>query len=189
MFIYLISSYIIGNLLLAYWVGKWKGTDLRTQKSGNLGARNAGAVLGKGAFLLTFLGDAGKGALVVLLGFHFGFELWVINLAGLLVVCGHLFPIWLKGKGGKGISTFIGVTFFLTPTLFLAMLVICLAFIPYFKSATLSMLAGFSAFILMAVVSQVLLVVWPLLIAIILIVFRHSSDIKEAYENRFTASN
>lgn len=185
MFIYLISSYLIGNFLAAWWVGKWKGIDLRNERSGNLGARNAGAVIGKTAFLLTFLGDSGKGALVVFAGFYFNFDLWIVALGGLFVICGHLFPFWLKGRGGKGIAAFIGVTFFLTPELFLAMLIIFLAFYPFLKSATLSMLASYTAFIGMAAVSQVIPVVWPLIIAIIIIVYKHQFDVKESFHNRF----
>jgi len=95
--------------LTAWWVGKFYNTDLRGHRSGNLGARNAGAVIGKSAFLLTFLGDALKGVLVILAGRYFGYSEWAVAMGGLLVICGHLFPFWLKGKGGKGIATFVGI--------------------------------------------------------------------------------
>lgn len=185
MFIYFLLSYLIGTLMAAWLVGRWKGVDLRKERSGNLGARNAGAVLGKRAFLLTFLGDAAKGTIVVFAGFHFHFPLWAVAVAGLLAVIGHLFPFWLRGRGGKGIAVFIGVTFFLTPELFLAMFVIFMAFYPFLKSATLCMLSAFAAFISMAVALQVLPVVWPLILAIIIIVFRHRFDIDESYRKRF----
>lgn len=189
MIVYWLLSYVIGNFLTAWWIGKWKGVDLRKQRSGNLGARNAGAILGKSAFVLTFLGDAGKGALVVWIGFFFHFSIWEIAVAGLLVIMGHLFPFWLNYRGGKGIAAFIGVTFCLTPDLFLAMLILFLAFYPWLKSATLSMLASFSGFIGMALILQVWLVVWPLIIAIIIIVIKHKSDIKESYNTRFHPSS
>lgn len=185
MIIYFIFSYFIGTLMTAWLVGKWKGVDLSKERSGNLGARNAGAVIGKRAFLLTFIGDAGKGALLVFAGFYFGFPLWAIAASGLLAIVGHLFPFWLRGRGGKGIAVFIGVTFFLTPELFLAMFVMFIAFYPLLKSATLCMLCAFTAFITMAAVLQVLPVVWPLIIAIIIIVFRHRFDIEESYGRRF----
>lgn len=185
MLIYFLFSYLTGTLMTAWLVGKWKGVDLARERSGNLGARNAGAVIGKRAFLLTFLGDAGKGALLVFAGFYFDFPLWAIAVSGLLAVIGHLFPFWLRGKGGKGVSVFVGITFFLTPELFLAMFVMFIAFYPLFKSATLSMLTAFSAFITMAAVLQVVPVVWPLIAAIIIIVFRHRFDIEESYAKRF----
>ena len=189
MIVYWLLSYFIGNFLTAWWIGKWKGVDLRKQRSGNLGARNAGAILGKSAFVLTFLGDAGKGALVVWIGFFFNFPILTIAIAGLAVTAGHLFPFWLKYRGGKGIATLIGVTFWLTPDLFLTMLILFMAFIPWFKSATLSMLASFSGFVAMAIILQVWPVVWPLIGAIIIIVIKHKSDIKESYKNRFQPSS
>lgn len=185
MIVYWLVSYFIGNLLTAWWIGKWKGVDLRQQRSGNLGARNAGAILGKAAFLLTFLGDAGKGALVVWIGFFFDFSIWAIAVAGLAVIVGHLFPFWLKYRGGKGIATFIGVSFCLTPDLFLAMFILFFAFYPWLKSATLSMLVGFAGFIIMAFFVQVWIVVWPLVMAIIIIVIKHKYDIQESFNNRF----
>ncbi|MFD1032859.1 glycerol-3-phosphate acyltransferase [Metaplanococcus flavidus] len=188
MFIYFIFSYLAGTLMTAWLVGKWKGVDLSKERSGNLGARNAGAVIGKRAFLLTFLGDAGKGALLVFIGFYFNFPLWAIAVSGLLAVFGHLFPFWLRGHGGKGIAVFMGVTFFLTPVLFLAMFIMFIAFYPFFKSATLCMLCAFTAFITMAAVLQVLTIVWPLILAIIIIVYRHRFDIEESYKKRFIKS-
>ena len=118
MYLYWIISYFIGTFLTAWWVGKWKKTDLRTMRSGNLGARNAGAVLGKSAFLLTFLGDALKGILIIYIGFYYHFSLAIIAIGGLLVILGHLYPFWLKFKGGKGIATFIGVALAYNPLLF-----------------------------------------------------------------------
>lgn len=189
MIVYWLLSYFIGNFLTAWWIGKWKGVDLRQQRSGNLGARNAGAILGKPAFVLTFLGDAGKGALVVGIGFFFDFSILEISVAGLSVVLGHLFPFWLKYRGGKGISAFIGVSFCLTPDLFLAMLILFLAFYPWLKSAVLSMLASFSGFIALAIILQVWAVIWPLIAAIFIIVIKHKSDIAESYNSRFRSSS
>lgn len=185
MLIYFICSYLLGTLMTAWLVGKVNGVDLRKERSGTLGARNAGAVIGKLAFLLTFLGDAGKGVLVVFAGFYFGFPIWAIALAGLLAVLGHLFPFWLRGRGGKGIAVFIGISFFLTPELFLPMLIIFLVFLTFLKSATLSMFCAFVAYIIMAVVLQVLTAVWPLILAIIIIVYLHRFDLKESYALRF----
>lgn len=186
MIVYWIASYLIGNLLTAWWVGKWKGIDLRTELSGNLGARNAGAVIGKPAFFLTFLGDAGKSAFVVWLGAFFQFNLWIIAIAGLLVICGHLFPFWLKGRGGKGIASFIGVTLFLTPELFLVMFIVFALVLPFVRSATLTMLFSYGAFIVAAVFWQQLEWTWPLMIAILFILIKHQKDLKESFENRFS---
>lgn len=183
---YWIASYLIGTILSAWWVGKWKGVDLRNELSGNLGARNAGAVIGKTAFLLTFLGDAGKSALVVWLGFYFQYDLLTIAIGGLLVIFGHLFPFWLKGRGGKGIAAFIGVTLFLTPKLFLVMFIVFALFLPIVKSATLTMIFSYIAFIAAAIFWHQLDWVWPLIGAIVFILIKHQKDVKESFGNRFS---
>jgi acyl phosphate:glycerol-3-phosphate acyltransferase len=186
MFSYWIASYLIGNILTAWWIGKWNRVDLRNELSGNLGARNAGAVIGKTAFVLTFLGDAGKAAFVVWLGFYLHFPLSTVALGGLLVICGHLFPLWLKGRGGKGIAAFIGATLLLTPDLFLVMFIVFALFLPFVKSATLTMIFSYIAFVAAAIVGQQIDAVWPLVIAIIFILVRHQKDLKESFENRFS---
>ncbi|OED33971.1 acyl-phosphate glycerol 3-phosphate acyltransferase [Planococcus maritimus] len=173
--------------MTALWIGKWKGVDLASSGSGNPGARNALSVLGHRASFLVFLGDFLKGSAVVWAGLWLEFSLVAVAVAGLLAVVGHIYPLWRKGRGGKGISTFAGVTFWLTPDLFLAMLVLSFAFYPWLKSATLSMLAGFSAFFAVAFALQVQSVVWPLFLAIIVIVIRHKENLKVSLEKRFPA--
>lgn len=185
MVIYWVFCYLIGTILTAWWVGKWKGTDLRFERSGNLGARNAGVVLGKTAFLLTFLGDALKAALAIWLGRELGFEAWTLAVGAFAVVTGHLFPFWLKGRGGKGIAAFIGASLFLAPQLFAGMAIIFILVLPLLKSATLTMIISFFAFAVLVVWSGEVHALWPLLSAMTLIMIKHIPDIKESYENRF----
>lgn len=99
----------IWNILTAYIVTKWKhNVDIRQEGSGNPGARNMGRVYGKGYFIATFLGDAIKGAIVVSIAKYLFEDSTFVMLALLAVLLGHIYPIVFKGKGGKGISTFIG---------------------------------------------------------------------------------
>lgn len=188
MFIYWIACYLIGTILTAWWVGKWRGTDLRRERSGNLGARNAGAVLGKSAFFITFIGDASKAALAVWLGRFLEFSPWAVAFGALAVVVGHMFPLWLRGKGGKGIAAFIGASLFVAPLLFLMMAIVFIAALPLIKSATLAMVAGFSAFAFYMAWSGELPEAWPLLAAMSLILWKHVPDIKESFKNRFGTS-
>lgn len=181
MFVYLICSYFFGTILTAWWVGKLYKTDLRNHRSGNLGARNAGAVIGKIAFLLTLMGDALKGVVVILVGRYLDYPEWIVAVGGLLVICGHIFPFWLKGKGGKGIATFVGIG--LTFNLFFA-LVFTIGFLvvlPFLRSATLSMLFGFLAYIGAIVYFQAVQIFWPLLVAILMIMYRHRFDFRQSY--------
>ncbi|EEK78918.1 UPF0078 membrane protein [Bacillus cereus R309803] len=103
------ASYLFGNILTAYIVTKWRhNVDIRDEGSGNPGARNMGRVYGKGYFVATFLGDAIKGAIVVSIAKYLFEDSTFVMLALLAVLLGHIYPILFKGKGGKGISTFIG---------------------------------------------------------------------------------
>ncbi|MGF9976593.1 glycerol-3-phosphate acyltransferase [Viridibacillus arvi] len=181
---YWLMSYFAGTFMTAWWVGKWRNIDLREHRSGNLGARNAGAVIGKSAFLITSIGDGSKGLLIVLLGYLLNETEFSIAVAGALVIIGHLFPFWLKGKGGKGIATFVGVTLAFNPLLFLAFVVGFLIPIPFLKSATLSMLLGYVCYIGSIIYSGCLPVAWPIVLIILIIVYKHRFDIIESYQEK-----
>lgn len=129
--------------MTAYFVGRWNGINLQKENTGNLGARNAGRTLGKTAFILTVLGDGGKGIAVVLLGRFLGFSDFWITLGILFVVAGHLYPFWLRFKGGKGIATGIGALLAFSPLLLLAFLGGLSLSLPFTKSLTISMIIGF----------------------------------------------
>jgi glycerol-3-phosphate acyltransferase PlsY len=116
-----IFSYLIGSLPTGYLAGRLCGVDLRTQGSGNIGATNALRVLGKvwgyGVFLVDFL----KGLLPVVVAGIWSSQLGIHPasapgaLAGLCVLLGHSFPVWLGFQGGKGIASSAGVIVGLFP--------------------------------------------------------------------------
>lgn len=89
MIAYWCMSYLLGTFLTAYVLGRLKGVALEHEGSGNLGARNAGRVLGGWAFFVTTLGDGLKGAIVVMLGHYYELPLAVIA-TGLLLSLIHI---------------------------------------------------------------------------------------------------
>lgn len=116
--------YCIGNINNAIIISKLKRRDVRKEGSGNPGTmnmlRNFGTVLGA----LTLLLDVLKGALAALLGwyllgkdqlFSLGSDALGVYVGGLAVIVGHIFPVFLKFKGGKGIAASIGVCFVINP--------------------------------------------------------------------------
>ena len=145
--LYWIFSYLIGNFMTAYFVGKIYNVNLQEERSKNLGARNAGSVIGKGAFIWTFLGDSLKGVFMVVLGRLMGLEEWVIVGGASFVILGHLYPFWLRFNGGKGVATFIGVGLVLSPELFLFMILGTALTAALTRSLTLGMLGGFVFYI------------------------------------------
>ncbi|MBX2821530.1 MAG: glycerol-3-phosphate 1-O-acyltransferase PlsY [Rhodothermaceae bacterium] len=132
-----VISYCIGSIPGSLWVGKWiYKTDLRKHGSGNPGATNAYRVLGWKAGLLSTIIDMGKGyvaaGLVPGLVSALGIDslpdafigLGIALLAGAAAVVGHMFPLWAKFKGGKGVNTAAGILIAITPLNMLIVFVI-----------------------------------------------------------------
>lgn len=115
----MLVAYLIGQLFTADIVGKWKGVDLRQSGSHNPGARNAGRILGKSAFVLVFIGDFLKSLLPMLLAKYMGFSVTEQVIVMAAVVVGHLYPIFFRFQGGKGVATFLGAFIVLNPAAFL----------------------------------------------------------------------
>ncbi|MBF0715138.1 glycerol-3-phosphate acyltransferase [Gemelliphila palaticanis] len=113
-----IFSYFIGNILGGKVLKVIYGSDLSTGGSGNIGARNAGRLLGSKAFLFVLTIDFFKGFLVVIILKLLDVSYVIISIAIFLVVLGHIKPILNKFKGGKGVATFAGAITALSPNLF-----------------------------------------------------------------------
>jgi len=118
---YLLGSIPFGYLLVRFF----RKEDIRAIGSGNIGATNVARSGAKGLGLLTLLLDALKGALAVYLALHFapavdGAASYLAIAAGVIAVLGHVFPVWLGFRGGKGIATALGVFIALVPPVALA---------------------------------------------------------------------
>jgi glycerol-3-phosphate acyltransferase PlsY len=119
-FLVILVAYVIGSIPFGYLIVRARvGADIRETGSGGTGATNVSRRVGKIAGLLTLLLDAAKGAIATLLARH-----WVatddqltltVSLAAVAVIVGHIFPIWLGFRGGKGVATAIGVFLVLAP--------------------------------------------------------------------------
>ena len=105
----LAGGYLLGSIPFGLVVTRLGGAgDIRQVGSGNIGATNVLRTGRKDLALLTLIGDGGKGIVAVLLARHF-FGETAAALAGGAAFMGHLFPVWLGFKGGKGVATFFGV--------------------------------------------------------------------------------
>ena len=139
---------MIGTFLTAYVLAKVKGVDLGNEGSGNFGARNAGRVLGKSAFVMTMIGDGIKGVIVVIFGYLLDFSMLNVVIGLLLTVVGHVYPFWHKFKGGKGVATGVGGLIFIIP-LGTVLLLIGFGIVALVtKSATKGMLGAFGMYAL-----------------------------------------
>jgi glycerol-3-phosphate acyltransferase PlsY len=176
----IIISYLIGSVPTGIIVAKILGApDPRTVGSGNIGATNVGRAAGKTAGIITLVGDILKGVLITLFAFYaFGSPV-AVSLAGFSVFLGHLFPVFLKFKGGKGVATALGIFLSIAPLQAVVALAIFAAIVAIFRYVSLgSMISAASLPVLLSLSeSTIEYVILSALIAIF-IIFRHSDNIK-----------
>jgi glycerol-3-phosphate acyltransferase PlsY len=118
-------AYLLGSVPSGYLLGKLAGKDVRSVGSGNIGATNVARALGMLPGVLTLVADAAKSYLPVYLALHFGFSQAVVASTAIAAFLGHLYPLFLKFQGGKGVATTLGALLAVAPT---AALVLVLVF-------------------------------------------------------------
>lgn len=127
---WLIFAYLIAATPVGLLIGRLRGIDLRAVGSGNIGATNAVRALGRRWGLLVFALDVGKAALPVALALHrFGEHPhgeWIVAAIALAAILGHVYPVYLNFRGGKGVACAFGVFLILAPKAALVALVVYL---------------------------------------------------------------
>ena len=179
--VWIVAAYLIGSISFGIIFSKLFGLpDPRTVGSGNIGATNIARSGKKLPAILTLLGDALKGWLPVWLALQANMLMWVVAAVGLAVFFGHLYPIYHKFKGGKGVATALGVMLAVSPMLGLACLLIW-AFV--FAISRLSSLSSIVAAALSPVFAWLLLpykdYVLMVLVMAVMLVWRHKSNIQK----------
>jgi len=112
----LVGSYLLGSLPFGLWLAHyWKGIDIRTLGSGNIGSTNVGRICGPVAGGIVFAFDVMKGLLPPLVAQFYGLASQWQVLAALLAIIGHNYSVWLGFKGGKGIATSLGALLGVSP--------------------------------------------------------------------------
>lgn len=102
-------GYLCGSLPTGYLIVKKKGLEIQKIGSGAIGATNVSRVLGPKFGALTSIADVFKSWLPVFLATLLFTENWTVFLVAILVILGHIFPVWLRFKGGKGVACLIGI--------------------------------------------------------------------------------
>lgn len=147
----IVAAYLLGSVPFAMISSKVFGlADPRTYGSGNPGATNVLRSGNKKAALFTLIGDAAKGWLAVWLARHYGLSDNLTGLIALAVFAGHLFPVFLKFKGGKGVATAAGVLLALDPLLGLSVLGVWLVVAALSRYSSLAALCAAAASPLLA---------------------------------------
>lgn len=191
------ASYLLGSIPFGYLLVRiFRGEDVRLTGSGNIGATNVSRkspVLG----VVTLLLDALKGSTAVALAAGFGpmdgpKPYGLMSLAALLAIVGHMFPIWLKFRGGKGVATGLGSFLMIAPKAVLLAAAIFLVVVLLFRYVSLGSIVSVGAFPILAWLMHEYGNSWSALAfmatASLLIVSKHRANIRRLLagtENRF----
>jgi acyl phosphate:glycerol-3-phosphate acyltransferase len=205
-------AYLLGSIPFGYLIVRLQaGADVRESGSGGTGATNVTRSAGKAAGLLTLLLDAVKGIAAVLLaativgvavfpgltrGSRVPYAEWWVAAAGLVVLVGHVFPIWLGFRGGKGVATAVGVFLVVAPIALVFAGLLFLLTVGFSRYVSLGSLVAAAAFPLLVLLQHLFAPV-PGLSAVIvlslaaacLIVFAHRGNLRrllEGTESKFS---
>ena len=188
--LFIVFSYLLGSIPFGYLIFYFtEGKDIRTLGSGNIGATNVLRSKGKLAGLLTLVLDVLKGALPIIYGkIHFDLPQMIL-LGGLAVLLGHVFPVFLKFKGGKGVSSLVGIFLIFYYPALLVFLIVFAAVLFISRFVSLASLLATGAIFFYILFTQVVEAAVIVLVMLLLIVFRHRSNIQRLLagnENKFS---
>ncbi len=187
LFLAIILSYLLGSLPTSYIMGRlWKGIDLREHGSGNVGATNTFRVLGPLPGIIVLLADVSKGLVAVVFISRLSADgpipcEWIKVLCGMAAICGHIWTMFLKFKGGRGVATSIGVFFGLVWQAIGIAFLIGIIIILFTRYVSLGSILGALAFPFLV---AFLPFEWPLpyfwlaLLAALLVIMKHIPNIK-----------
>jgi glycerol-3-phosphate acyltransferase PlsY len=182
-------SYFCGSIPFGYIIGKYiKGVDIRKTGSGNIGGTNVWRKLGFKYGVLVVALDIFKGVMPVIVAMYFlKGPWWLIGSAFLCCFLGSIFPVWLKFKGGKGVSVFLGGLLGLAgPIVCLIVFIVWLIAFIFFtrrKVSTTNLVIA-TALLLAAIVVPILAAIFPILVIVVLLIWwTHRENIERILRN------
>jgi glycerol-3-phosphate acyltransferase PlsY len=195
-----IVAYLIGSIPTAYWIGKiFFNIDIREHGSKNMGASNTFRVLGAGWGIFVLVIDMGKGMAAVQLAHALHPSDWLATeltfwklVFGLIAVAGHIFPLFAGFRGGKGVATLFGVVVAIQPWTAVISIAAFLLVVGLTKYISLGSIIGvmvFAGCVWFAVQETNLYMRWFSVLAALLVIFMHRSNIKRLFsgkEKKFT---
>ena len=182
-----IIAYLFGSIPFGYLIVRGKmGSDIRQSGSGGTGATNVSRRAGKAAGVITLVLDALKGAAAVVLAKVIAGDVnWLVAAAAIAVMVGHIFPVWLRFRGGKGVATGVGVFLVLAPVALLCAGVVFIAIVAMTRYVSLGSMSAAVLIPLFVWLQNIFIEpvfnLYPLLTAAVigalLIVFAHRGNI------------
>lgn len=176
-----ICCYLLGSIPFSYILVKViKGVDIRTLGSKNVGATNAGRILGFKGFLVAFLLDMLKGYIpILILGKLFQFSIELQLFFGIIVILGHTFTIFLNFKGGKGVATAVGVYLAVSPQSLGIAFIVFLLVVGIWKMVSLgSIIAALTLLVNIVYIENSMVVKVFTAILVFFVIYKHKDNIK-----------
>ena len=178
-FLLVLFSYLLGSIPTGYILGSLAGVDVRQAGSGNVGATNVARVVGKRHGIFTLVADVAKGLVPVIIALSLGLTALATVAVGIAAFLGHLYPVFLQFRGGKGVATALGVFLGLAPWATLILIVIFIALLLTTRIVSLSSMltAGFAPVVFWLCFHSPILTGMSVFIAA-MIVLRHRGNIQ-----------
>jgi glycerol-3-phosphate acyltransferase PlsY len=181
-----LTTYLLGSIPFGLLITRLRGRgDIRAVGSGNIGAANVARVAGVGAGVLTLLLDAAKGSLAVWLAARFtGQSITWMMVAGIAAILGHLFPVWLGFRGGRGVATGAGAFLLICPQAVAAAMVLWVLVVAFWRYVSLGSIAAAASLPLLTYLlwapghAPPLAVSVGVLLAAVLIIWKHRPNIE-----------
>ena len=178
----ILLAYLVGGISTGYILVRFmRGIDIRSTGSGSLGARNVGRILGRQGFYLSLIGDILKGAIIVWVAYWLKFQPGIVGAVAVAVIGGHIWPVWLKFHGGKGIATSLGAfAAFDYKVLLMGGVVLLIIYILSRKFLASWIMVLVIMPLLTFFLDYPMHVVVPLLVSSAIILYAHKENIKQA---------
>ena len=179
----ILLSYLVGAIPFGLLLSRGSGVDIRRQGSGNIGATNVARLLGRKLGILTLILDVLKGFVPIWLAGHFiapgPQHNLVVALCGGATVIGHMFPVYLGFRGGKGVATGLGVFLFLEPLAVLYSLLVFVTAVVLSGFVSLgSLLASFSFPLWLFLLGAPTWTLWLAAFVVLMIWIKHHENIR-----------
>ncbi len=176
--IIIIISYILGSIPFGVLFSKHKGVDLLRSGSCNIGATNVLRTAGKDAAAFTLIGDLLKGSISIFIAKNFVHEPWVA-LSGVAVILGHIFPVFLNFKGGKGVATAFGVILAYSPLVAAVAILQWVIVVYMFRYSSLGAIISFLSLpAIMAILDTDKVKISFSVLILIIIILRHKENLE-----------
>jgi glycerol-3-phosphate acyltransferase PlsY len=181
-FVLILFAYLVGSIPTGYIVGSLVGVDVRKVGSGNIGATNVARVLGKRQGLLTLIADAAKGFVPMFVAAQLNLSLTATAFVGVAAFLGHVYPIFLRFKGGKGVATALGVFLAVAPVVMLILIAIFAVVVLSSRIVSLSsMIAAAAAPVILWLFSYSLALIGMSAFLAMMIIVRHRDNIQRLF--------